>query len=80
MYYDVTKVCIAVPGHSALTFYNRILCLGRFLLYKADFQYSPETKKKKQLLSGKCIHSQKNYDKSLRAFEKWEKHLQVGME
>jgi hypothetical protein len=63
-------VCIAVSGHSALTLYNRIWCLGRFLLYKADFQYSPETKKKKQLLSGKRIHSQENYDKALRAFKK----------
>jgi hypothetical protein len=62
-------VCKGVSGHGALTFYNRISCTDRFLLYKADFQYSPETKKKKQLLSAYCIHNQKNH-KALRAFEK----------
>jgi hypothetical protein len=46
MYRDETMVCTAVSAHSALTFYNGIWCLGRFLLYKADFMYSPETKRK----------------------------------
>jgi hypothetical protein len=38
-------VCTAVSAYSALTFYNGICCLGRFLLYKEDFLYSPETKR-----------------------------------
>ena len=71
MYRDERMVCTAVSAHSSLTFYNGIWCLGRFLLYKADFLYSPETKRKKQLLSAKCVHSQENYDKALRASDEW---------
>jgi hypothetical protein len=64
-------VCTVVSAHSALTFFNRIWCLGGFLLYKADFLYSPEKNKKKQLLPAKCTHCQENYDKVLRTSEEW---------